>query len=89
MQDCVLLRKSRCFGFMNENEITALINPAICDRIQWAEFCRVTSHYCSMSNGVVQGSNLGPLVFLIFYNGVFPNCLIMHLCTLTTYRYVR
>ena len=62
----LLVQKLKVYGF--EEDITAWILSYLTDRFQTVWIDHVYSDFIENSIGVPQGSNLGPLFFLIFFN---------------------
>ena len=62
----LLVEKMKVYGF--EEDITTWILSYLTDRYQSVWIDHVYSDYLENSIGVPQGSNLGPLFFLIFFN---------------------
>lgn len=65
---CILLKKLKYFGICEQ--IVLLVKSLLVGRTQFVEYRGVRSPSYYVGSGVVQGSNLGPLLFLIFYNDV-------------------
>ena len=62
----LLIQKMKIYGF--EEDITTWIFSYLTDRYQTVWIDHVYSDFLENSIGVPQGSNLGPLFFLIFFN---------------------
>ena len=62
----ILLQKLRIYGF--DNGSLSWIQCYLSDRHQAVWIDHVFSDFISQSIGVPQGSNLGPLFFLIYYS---------------------
>lgn len=62
----VLLRKLEYYGI--RGTANSLIKSFLSSRTQFVQINGVTSGPCNMTVGVPQGSNLGPLLFLIYIN---------------------
>src|SRR5699024_9629016 len=71
---CILLRKLCTFGLCDS--FILLIQSIITKRHQYFEFRGYRSSIFSVNSGVAQGSNLGPLLFILFFNDVVSkiNC---------------
>ena len=68
---CVLLKKLEMFGFCND--LLLLLRSMIIGRKQYVEYGGCKSFEIEVNSGVAQGSNLGPLLFTIFFNDVVTN----------------
>ena len=65
---CILLKKLRNFGLCDG--LVSLVQSVITKRVQYVEYKGfVSGSFCAHS-GVAQGSNLGPLLFILFFNDV-------------------
>ena len=62
----LLLRKLKIYGF--ESDICAWLKSYLVNRYQAVWIDHVLSDFLQCEAGVPQGSNLGPLLFLIFFN---------------------
>ena len=62
----LLLKKLQIYGF--DNDILYWIRSYLVNRYQAVWIDHVLSNFLHCEAGVPQGSNLGPLLFLIFYN---------------------
>ena len=66
VQPALLIKKLQIYGL--EEDITTWISSYLTDRYQSVWIDHVYSDFLENSIGVPQGSNLGPLFFLIFFN---------------------
>lgn len=62
----LLIRKLQTFGF--SDSLGCLISSYLSDRQQFVTFNGFRSNFYTAASGVPQGSNIGPLLFLIFIN---------------------
>ena len=65
---CILLRKLDAFGI--SGNLIKVIKSMLLDRQQYVEYSGYKSKLFSVHSGVAQGSNLGPLLFIMFLNDV-------------------
>ena len=65
---CILLNKLKAMGLCDN--LLFLIKSLLFNRTQFVEFSGFRSHSFVVKSGVTQGSNLGPLLFIIFFNNV-------------------
>src|SRR5699024_11092672 len=68
VNQCLLLKKLKNMG-LNDNLLT-LIKSSLNGRMQYVEIRGIKSLSYNVNSGVSQGSNLGPLYFVIFFNDV-------------------
>lgn len=64
----LLLSKLKDIGF--SDSLTSLVKSYLFDRQQFVEYGGFSSKLYIAKSGVPQGSNLGPLLFSIFFNGL-------------------
>jgi hypothetical protein len=71
---CIMLSKLRTFGLCDE--LIILGKALLIGRAQFVEYGGFKSNTYDTISGVTQGFNLGPLLFLLFYNDVVKdnNC---------------
>ena len=62
----ILIQKLKVYGV--QNDVVAWIESYLTDRYQTVWIDHVFSDLLESSTGVPQGSNLGPLLFLIYFN---------------------
>ncbi|XP_063930365.1 uncharacterized protein LOC135142575 [Zophobas morio] len=65
---CILLKKLQRFGFCAS--LVSLLKAMVMNRFQYVEYNGYKSREFSCNSGVAQGSNLGPLLFIIFFNDI-------------------
>lgn len=65
---CALLNKLKYYGLCDS--LLLLFKSILIDRTQYVEYRGFASSGYLVGSGVVQGSNLGPLLFVVFYNDV-------------------
>lgn len=65
----ILLRKLQSYGLCDS--LILFLNSLLTARFQYVEYLGYKSKPFQTCSGVVQGSNLGPLLFLSFFNDVF------------------
>jgi hypothetical protein len=71
---CILLSKLRTCGLCDK--LIMLVKALLIGRAQFVEYGGLKSNTYDTLSGVTQGSNSGPLLFLLFYNDIVKdiNC---------------